>query len=103
MTIALAYEALTKDAKRWDDVGDKLDQTTAVVENLDLGRGAFSFAATGTADYYASLRTRVIELLSEGAKQTHGAAAALRAVRSDFESTEENIQAAVGALWQPVA
>lgn len=102
MTIELAYEALTKDAQRWDSVGDSLDQASSVVSGLDLHRGAFSFAGIEVADYYAALRLRVLELLAEGSAQTHGAATALRATRADFESNEQSIQTAVDALWQPV-
>lgn len=101
MTIAVAAEALTKDAKRWDDIGDALDEATSAAASLHLHRGAFSWAGTVAADTYAILVSQVSSLLTEGSTQTHGAATALRAVRSDWESTEAHIQAEVGSLWQP--
>ena len=101
MTIAVAAEALTADATRWDEIGDAIDEAKTAAYSLDLHRGAFSWAGTAAADTYATLLTQVTTLLTEGSTQTHGAATALRAVRSDWESTEADIQAEVGSLWQP--
>lgn len=98
--ITVAYDALTSDAARWDDIAAGLDEAKASVQSLDLGRGEFSFAATDVADEYARIRSLVIQLLDTGAAQTRGAATALREIREDFESTEAAIQASLAEMWE---
>ncbi|MEL4319824.1 hypothetical protein WJX64_12485 [Leifsonia sp. YIM 134122] len=98
--IAVAYDALTKDAGRWDGVADGLDRISTSVATLDLGRGEFSFAGIDVADEYARIRTAVLRLLADGATQTRGAATALREIREDFEGTDAAIQASLAEMWE---
>lgn len=101
MTFAYATEALSADAKLWDDVSDKLTDLKSTVTGLDVYTGAFSFAGTEAAAAYAALQTAVSALLDDGSTITAGAATTLRQIRSDYENTELSIQQSLDGLWEP--
>jgi hypothetical protein len=99
--LKVAFEALTKDASVWDDVGDTLEAGHGDVEAISVNRGAFSFAATDVADSYFELQTRVADLLKSGATETRAGAGALRAVRNDFERLEDVTASELYKIWKP--
>ena len=100
--IAVDFEALTKDAKVWDAAGDTLEAAHDQLAGITVNRGAFSFAAIDLADQYAELHSKVLALLKSGAANTRAGAAALRAVRADFERNEDVTKSDLYALWKPV-
>ncbi len=103
MSIAMSYDALSEDAERWDDVADRLaTMRGGAVDGIDLIRGAFSFAATDAADLYATVHAQVLGLLADGGEtQTRGAATALREIREEFETLEQNHVNDLEGLWIP--
>lgn len=98
--VDVAYEALSKDADRWDAVSDNLESARTQVSGIEVYRGAFSFAGTGAADRYLTIHSLVMELLAEGARQSSGAAAALRDIRNAFAANEAQTQADLAGIWE---
>jgi hypothetical protein len=70
-----------------------------MVQNIEVYRGAFSFAGMGAADIYSGARDTVLALLTEGATQTSGAATALRDIRNQFAANEAQTQADLAGIW----
>jgi hypothetical protein len=95
------FEALTKDATLWDAAGDTLEAAHDQLAGITVNRGAFSFAAIDLADQYAELHSQVMALLKSGAAETRAGAAALRAVRDDFERFEDVTKSDLYKMWQP--
>ena len=100
--IKMDFEALSKDATIWDAAGDTLEAAHNQLAGISVNRGAFSFAATDIADQYLELHSKVLALLKSGATETRAGAAALRAVRADFERNEDVTKSDLYAMWQPV-
>ncbi|QAY59137.1 hypothetical protein ET475_03440 [Microbacterium protaetiae] len=99
--IAASFDALSKDAEIWDAAGDTLSQAQSDLNGIGVYRGAFSFAALDIADQYAQLHQTVSDLLGDGATNTRAGAAALRAVRADFEKYEDITRCDLYDMWQP--
>lgn len=99
--IALSFEALTKDASIWDEASATLQSSANDLSGIEVNRGAFSFAAIDLADAYEELHARVQQLLGDGARETSAGAAALRAVRDEFERYEEITHSELYQIWQP--
>lgn len=97
------FEALTKDAKIWDDMGDKLAQASTGIAGIDVYHEAFSFAGQDIAARYAQVHATVVQLLAAGAQKAHAGADVLIAVRDDFDHTEDIHESTYYAMWQPVA
>jgi hypothetical protein len=96
------FDALTKDAQTWTTVGDALAEANTTVTHIGMYRGAFSFAATDVADRYQAIHQQVMQLLADGATATHAGAAALLAIRADFEKYEDVTACDLYSMWQPV-
>jgi hypothetical protein len=100
--LKVAFEALSKDATVWDEAGDTLETAQGAVADIEVNRGAFSFAAMDVADSYSELHSRVSELLRSGAVETRAGADALRAVREEFERLEDITTSELNSMWKPV-
>lgn len=97
------FDALTKDAKTWDQVSTDLKTASGAVGAVDISRSAFSFAALDVFDTYAQVRQHVIDLLTAGATEADGGAAALLAIRTTLEANESAAVSEFGGMWTPKA
>jgi hypothetical protein len=103
MNLQVNYGALADDADVWDDVSGELATAAGGVYALALADPAFP-QVPGTpmlSPTYAGLQHKIRHLLDQGATQTGGIADRLRFARDQFESTDEDRQAAFTQLWQP--
>ncbi len=99
MTVSVALEALTRDAQRWDTVSGELGKAAGAAAGLGLSEQVFSFAGGSVASTYESVRAQVEQMLRGGVTETAGAAAALRQVRTAYESTDEATRTSLQGLW----
>jgi hypothetical protein len=99
--ITADFDALSHDATTWDGVGDTLTGAHNDIAGIPMSKEAFSFAAGDVADRYFAFHDRVAQLLTDGSASAHGGAAALRAVRADFEKFEDITRADYYGMWKP--
>ena len=103
MTIKAAMEALTSDAKRWDEVSTALSTASGTASGLTLGSTAFpqllGLDGLDLDGLYNRLQSKVQGLLSEGSTETGAIADALVQVRKDFESTDQSVRDALKGVW----
>jgi uncharacterized protein YukE len=102
-TMQAEFEALTSEAEEWDDTSAALDTARGTVAGLQLSSAQFSFvsAMTGVADSYAQARQHVEDILSAGQRESTQLGDALRDVRNDFQSTDQDVLNAVRSVWIP--
>ncbi|WP_395696125.1 hypothetical protein [Nocardioides sp.] len=103
MTMQAGFEALTDEAVEWDDTSQALADAAGTVAGLQLSAAQFSFVCfmTGVDDSYAQARQHVEDVLTAGARETGKLADALREVRRDFQSTDQQVVADVSSVWIP--
>lgn len=99
MSVTVALEALTADANRWDAVSGALTGAARAAGDLGLSEKTFSFAGGSVSSTYEAVRAHVQQLLRQGGAETAGAAAALRQVRTAYESTDEATRSGLQGLW----
>ena len=103
MTMQAGFEALTSEAAEWDDTSRVLSDAAATVAGLDLTAAQFSFVCfmTGIDSSYGRARQHVEDVLTAGTRETGKLANALREVRRDFESTDQQVVGEVQSVWIP--
>jgi hypothetical protein len=103
MTMQAGFEALTSEAAEWDDTSQALSDAGATVSGLTLTSAQFSFVCGGIGvdTSYAQALQHVENVLTAGARETKQLAGALREVRRDFQSTDENVVHEVQSVWIP--
>jgi hypothetical protein len=103
MTMQAGFEALTGEAAEWDDTSRVLSDAATTVSGLRLSAAQFSFVCfmTGVDDSYSRARQHVEDVLTAGARETGRLADALREVRRDFESTDQQVVSEVRSVWIP--
>lgn len=103
MTMQAGFEALTSEAGEWDDTSRALGDAEGTVAGLTLSAAQFSFVCgmVGLDASYARARQHVQDVLTAGARETEQLANALREVRRDFQSTDENVVHQVQSVWIP--
>lgn len=101
MSMEAGFEALTAEAAEWDTTSAALGTAKSEVEDLYLHENNFSFITflTGVGTSYETARQHVLDVLSAGKNETDELADALRAVRADFESTDQARRDAIANLW----
>ncbi len=102
MSMQAGWEALTQEAGEWDTTSEVLATAKGEVDGLHLSPDNFSFITfvSGVADSYESARLHVIDILSAGQTETKQLADALRDVRADFQSTDQDRRDAAAKLWE---
>jgi hypothetical protein len=103
MTMQAGFEALTSEANEWDDTSDALTTAASTVTGLQLSSSAFSFISfmTGVDSSYNHARQHIEDVLTAGASETSKLADALREVRRDFHSTDQEVVSEVQSVWIP--
>lgn len=103
MTMQAGFEALTSEASEWDDTSQALDDAASTVSGLGLTAAQFSFVCDGIGvdASYAQALQHVTDVLTAGARETGKLADALREVRRDFQSTDEDVVHEVQSVWIP--
>jgi hypothetical protein len=103
MTMQAGFEALTSEAAEWDETSRTLSDAASTVAGLGLTAAQFSFVCgdTGVDTSYAQALQHVQDVLTAGARETGQLADALREVRRDFQSTDENVVHEVQSVWIP--
>lgn len=102
MSMQAAFEALDREADEWDTTATALGTARQAVNGLHLSPDNFSFITfvTGVADSYEEARQHVLDVLTAGKRETEELGEALRQVRRDFQSTDEQVRSEVSSLWQ---
>jgi hypothetical protein len=103
MTMQAGFEALTDEAAEWDVTSTALSDAAGTVSGLALSAAQFSFVCfmTGIDSGYGQARQHVEEVLNAGARETGKLADALREVRRDFHSTDQQVVSEVRSVWIP--
>jgi hypothetical protein len=103
MTMQAGFEALTSEAAEWDDTSQVLADAASTVSGLSLSAAQFSFVCfmTGIDSSYNEARQHVEDVLTAGARETGKLADALREVRRDFQSTDQQVVGEVQSVWIP--
>ena len=103
MTMQAGFEALTSEAAEWDATSQVLGDAAGTVSGLDLSAAQFSFICfmTGIDSSYGQARQHVEDVLTAGARETGRLAEALREVRRDFQSTDQQVVSEVQSVWIP--
>lgn len=99
MSFETALDALTSDARLWDEISQELGGAARSASGLVLDPSQFSFAGGGVAASYESARARVQALLDGGERETEGAATALLQVRQTYEGTDQAARAELEGVW----
>lgn len=86
-------EALHKNARRLDTVGDEWDELERKLNGMELSRDAFGILGTwaGVPTVYEQVLQHFTDIVVQGGKTVHGAARTLHAVATHYEWTDEQI------------
>lgn len=105
MSIEVALEALSADAKLWDNASSVLDGAAGYAAVLTLTGADLSNVAAGVGldTAYEAARARVERLLREGTDELATIATTLRQVRAVYESQDASQRAAYSGLWEPAS
>lgn len=101
MSIAVAQEALERDAKFWDEREEQLRDVAAAIGTLTLRRQDFSFAALGVADRYTTAVTTISQFVADGAASAGATAQVLRDVRDAWADHEAETASELRRTWIP--
>ena len=103
MTMQAGFEALTSEAAEWDDTAQVLSDAASTASSLTLSAAQFSFVCflTGIDDSYSRAHQHIVDVLTAGARETGKLADALRDVRHDFQSTDQDVVTEVQSVWIP--
>lgn len=103
MTLKVSLDALTSDARQWEQTAGALTRAATASGGLELANHELSWAAssTGLEATYAEICRHVTNLLTEGALETDRISVALEGVRRAYEDRESATSAALVAKWQP--
>ena len=89
MSLEVALDALSKDAKRWDDTAEMLKTAASDCAGMRLTHQDFSFMGGEAQKAYEEVRSFMQTYLSDGERATSGAADALRDVKAAYEGTDQ--------------
>src|SRR5204863_7418225 len=104
MSLKVALDALSKDAKRWDDSADMLKTAATTCAGLKLDHQDFSFMGGSAQKAYEDVRSFMHTYLSDGQRETSGAASALRNVKAAYEGSDQLTKAEIDKIkadWKP--
>jgi uncharacterized protein YukE len=99
-----ALDALTKDAKRWDDTADMLKKAKGDCAAMTLRTQDFTFLGGDVYKEYEAARKFMEDYLGDGESATSKAAAALRKVKAAYEGTDQLTKAEIDKIksdWKP--
>jgi uncharacterized protein YukE len=94
-----ALNALTKDAKRWDDTADMLKKAKSDCAAMTLRTQDFSFLGGDVYKEYEAARKFMEDYLGDGERATSKAASALRKVRTTYEGSDERAKRNIESAW----
>jgi uncharacterized protein YukE len=95
----VAMNALTKDAKRWDDTADMLKTAATDCAAMTLRAQDFSFMGGEVHKEYEAARTFMHDYLSDGQRATSKTASTLRDVRKTYEGSDERAKHNIESAW----
>ncbi|ACQ78672.1 hypothetical protein Bcav_0408 [Beutenbergia cavernae DSM 12333] len=99
MTYEVAMEALAEEAVLWYEVANGLRSAANSVNGLGVVERAFTFLGDGFDQQYEQVRTRIHDLLVDGANTVQGASEELRYVHATYASTDEAAKARLDGQW----
>lgn len=100
MTFQTSMDAMTKDAKRWDDTAAMLKTAVADCKAMTLRAQDFSFAGADVHAEYEKARAYMEGYLGDGQRETSSAAAALKKARDIYEGSDEAAKKGIESAWQ---
>jgi hypothetical protein len=100
MTFKASMEALTKDAKRWDDTAEMLQKARADCADMTLRAQDFSFLGGDVHQQYEEVREFMQDYLRDGERETSGAGDGLRKVHSTYQGSDEAAQQRLKSAWE---
>ena len=100
--ISVDFDALSHDAKVWDDAAERLLAMSRATDDILLSTSTFSFAGRALADRYEELRTLAGKIAYDGTAAAHELAAVLRDLKRDYEERESENAEELRRLWRPV-
>lgn len=98
MSLEVALDALSKDAKRWDDTAEMLKNAASDCAGMQLSHQDFSFMGGDAQKAYEEVRSFMQTYLTDGERETDGAAAALRNVKAAYEGTDQLTKAEIDRI-----
>jgi hypothetical protein len=100
MTFKASMDALTKDAKRWDDTASMLQRARADCADMTLRAQDFSFMGGDVHKQYEEVRSFVEDYLRDGVRETSGAGDALRKVHSTYQGSDDAAKDRLKSAWE---
>lgn len=100
MTFQTSMDAMTKDAKRWDDTAAMLKAAATDCANMTLRFQDFSFLGGEAHTEYEKARAFMEQYLKDGERETGAAAAALVEARNTYEGTDEDAKKSIESVWK---
>jgi hypothetical protein len=104
MTLQAALDALTSDAKSWDEVSGVLTSSSTTAGGLTVSTYSWPqvISEIPLAATYEKLRAKVETLLSDGGTETGDLAETLRKVRTAYEDTDHTARDRLHGTWDPI-
>jgi hypothetical protein len=100
MTFKASMEALTNDAKRWDDTAEMLQTARNNCADMTLRAQDFSFMGGDVHKQYEEVRSFVEDYLRDGVRETSGAGDALRKVHSTYQGSDDAAKDRLKSAWE---
>ncbi|NBE52157.1 hypothetical protein [Streptomyces boluensis] len=100
MTFKASMDALTADAKRWDDTAAMLQTAGGKCADMTLRAQDFSFLGGDTHEAYEAVREFMKGFLLDGERAASGAGNALIKVRNTYEGSDETAKQNLKEAWE---
>ena len=98
--ITVAADALSNDAKVWDDVSAQLTQMSGATESMHSSNVTFCWKGDALYASYGEIVNAVASYLTAGASATASGAATLRSVRDMFIAQEQDTVSTLNGMWE---
>jgi hypothetical protein len=100
MTFQSSMNALSNDAKRWDDTATMLKTATTDVSAMTLRFQDFSFMGGDAHSEYEKIRAFMEQYLTDGHTETSQAAGSLHKTKDIYEGTDEAAKKSIESAWK---
>lgn len=100
MTFQTSMDAMTKDAKRWDDTAAILKQAASDCAGMTLRQQDFTFLGGDTHAQYEKARAFMEQYLKDGERETSAASASLIKARDIYEGSDEDAKHKIESAWK---
>jgi len=98
--ITVAADALSNDAKVWDEVSSQLTVMSGATESMHSSNVEFCWKGDELFGQYSAIVNAVTTYVSAGATAAAGGAETLRSVRDMFIAQEQETVSTINGMWE---